>query len=221
VLDLEEQQQGFSRYFIDKAIADDHLQTAQTQLATFATARDAFADLKIQIYYNYNGVEFFIITPEVGSAQQFLFSIDDPQPKTETGRQSGFVKSYVGPIAVPEGDHTFYLQIVDANGTPSEVYSQPFRVDPIAVRIAQQPTDFSTNTIPVVFVVGILGSTGAEPYNYRYSVDDDSLSESHSGFSITNFTVEGLTPGDHTLYIQATAEDGTQTGVVEFPFTLE
>jgi hypothetical protein len=220
VLDLEEQQ-GFSRYFIDKAMADGHLQTAQAQLSAFATARDAFADVQIQIYYNYNGVEFYIITPEVGSAQQFLFSIDDPEPKTETGRQSGFVKSYVGPLPVPEGEHTFYLQIVDANGTAGQVISQPFRVDPIAVRIAQQPTDFSTNTIPVAFVVGILGSEGFEPYSYRYSVDNDSLSESHDGFAQANFTVDGLTSGDHTLYIQATAEDGTQTEVVQFPFTLE
>jgi hypothetical protein len=115
------------------------------------------------------------------------------------------------------------MQYVDANGTASPVYSKSFRVDPIAVIFQQEPPDFSTNTIPGTFLVGILGAKleDAILYTYQYSVDTDSLSETLEGFAMSTIQVTGLRPGEHRLYIRATAADGTQTELVQFPFTVK
>jgi hypothetical protein len=112
------------------------------------------------------------------------------------------------------------MQYVDANGTRSKVFSEPFRVDAIAIVFQQLPRDFSTNTIPGSFSIGVLGSTGAELYTYRYSIDDDSLREKHDDFALGVLSVNGLTPGSHQLFIQGTAQDGKQTPVVTFPFVV-
>ena len=89
--------------------------------------------------------------------------------------------------------------------------------------VQQLPTDFSTNTIPGTFTVGILGDKieDAKAYTYKYSLDDDSLSETLEGFGMGTIQVTGLTTGEHTLYIQATGADGKQTEVVEFPFEVK
>lgn len=219
-----EEQQLFTRYYIDKLQADEHLEKARQTLDAFAGAQSAFNKTEIQIAQYYNGTQLIFIFAEAGSAQKILFSIDDPQPKTDAGKNaSGFPNNLITPILLPVGDHTVYFQYIDTNGTASEVYSKPFRVDPIAVIFQQLPTDFSTNTIPGTFTVGILGAKieDAKAYTYKYSLDNDSLSETLEGFAMGSIQVTGLTPGEHTLYIQATDADGEQTDLVAFPFTVQ
>jgi len=221
LLTLEEQQL-FSRYYIDKSLAEKQLDMARKNLAAMAGAGATFGAVDIQVYYYYNGVQFIIVLPEAFNARQLLFSIDDPAPKTDAGKNTaGFVNTAFGPIPVDLGEHTFYMQYVDANGVSSQIYSQKFRVDPIAINFQQLPKDFSTNTIPGLFNIGILGATGVELYTYNYSLDNDSLSEPLSGGSFMPIQVTGLTPGEHVLYIQATAQDGQKTEVVKFDFTVK
>jgi len=224
VLRLEDEQQSFTRYYIDKALAEAQLENARKALAAFAGAQSALSNIDVQITQYYNGTQFVIILPEISTVQQLLFSIDDPQPKTDVGRNAaGYVNNLISPFLISEGEHTFSMQYVDANGVTSEVISRPFRVDPVTVIFQQLPTDFSTNTIPGTFTVGILGADiqQATPYTYRYSLDNDSLSETLQGFAIGAIQVTGLTTGEHILYIQATAGDGTQTPVVQFSFTVK
>ena len=107
-------------------------------------------------------MQFIIILPEVFNAKQLLFSVDDPQPKIDAGRTGSgaqtFVNTTIGPIPLPAGDHTFYMQYVDANGVLSKITSKKLRVEPLAINFQQQPPDFSTNTIPGVFSLGVLGT---------------------------------------------------------------
>ena len=223
LFDLEQQQQ-FSRYYIDKSLAEDHLEDARRTRAAYANAGAIFGAVDVQIYRYNTGVQFAVVAAALSTAKDLRFGIDDPEPKTSTGRVGVGAQTAVnpgfGPLPLPVGDHILYLQYIDANDVPSEVFSQPFRVDPIAITFLQQPPDFSTNTIPGLFSVGLLGATGAELYTFRYSIDDDSLVEEYRGVSVTAITVTGLTPGEHMLYIQGTAEDGAQTEVVQFPFTV-
>jgi hypothetical protein len=218
-----EEQQLFTRYYIDKLQAEERLQGARKTLDAYASAQTAFSKIDITIAQYYNGTSFTFVFAEAGTAQKILFSIDDPEPKTDTGRNSGFANIYIAPFMVPVGEHTVYFQYIDSNGSASEVYSKPFRVDPIAVLYQQLPTDFSTNTIPVTFTVGILGDKieDAKAYTYNYSLDNDSLSETLESFAMSTIQVTGLTPGEHTLYIQATGADGKKTDVVAFPFTVQ
>ena len=219
-----EEQQLFTRYYIDKLLAEERLESARKTLDAFANAQTVFSKTEIQVTQYYNGTQFIFVFAEAGSAQKILFSIDDPEPKTETGKNaSGFANPLITPILLPVGEHAIYMQYLDANGVASEVYSKTFTVDPIAVSFQQLPTDFSTNTIPGMFTVGILGEKieDARAFTYKYSLDDDSLSETLEGFAIGTIQLTGLTTGEHTLYIQATDADGKKTDVVEFPFTVQ
>jgi hypothetical protein len=223
LLTLEEQQL-FTRYYIDKLLAEETLEGARRSLAAFSGAQTAMSSVDIDIAHYNNGTQFVFIFAEASTAQEIRFSIDDPNPTTPTGMSAaGFPNILITPILLPVGEHTIYMQYVDANGAESEIYSEQFRVDPISVLFQQLPPDFSTNTIPATFTVGILGAKleDATAYTYRYSIDDNSLSESVDGFAIQAIQVTGLTPGEHTLYIQATAADGTQTDLVQFPFTVK
>ncbi|MFT3895320.1 MAG: hypothetical protein QM730_27155 [Anaerolineales bacterium] len=219
-----EKQQLFTRYYIDKVQAEERLENARKTLDAFANAQTAFSKTEIQITQYYNGTQFFFIFAEAGTAQKVLFGIDDPQPKTDAGRNSaGLANTFITPILLPVGEHTVYFQYIDANGSASEVYSKTFRVDPIAITFQQLPTDFSTNTIPGTFTVGILGDRieDSKAYTYKYSLDNNSLSETLEGFAMGAIQVTGLTTGEHTFYIQAIGADGKKTDVVEFPFTVQ
>ncbi len=223
LLKLEEAQR-FTGYYLDKAAAEARLENARKLLAAYAGAQTVLSKVEIQVTQYYNGTQFVIIFAEISTVQKMLFSIDDPEPKTDIGRNSaGFVNSLIQPLLLTVGPHTFYMQYVDANGVASQVYSQEFRVDPVTVLFTQLPPDFSTNTIPGTFTVGILGADiqQAVTYTYHYSLDNDSLSEALQGFGIGAIQVTGLTPGEHVFYIRATGGDGTQTEVVQFPFTVK
>ncbi|MGV0977145.1 MAG: hypothetical protein ACOYBO_14550 [Azonexus sp.] len=223
LLKLEENQL-FSRYFIDKAQADTHLQNAHRMLDAFATAAKVYSNVDVQIYAYGSGVQFIVILPEVSNAKQLLFSIDDPDPKTDAGNiVSGaqtFVNTGIGPLPVKVGEHTFYMKFVDANNVTSQVFSKVFRLDAIAVNFQQLPPDFSTNTIPGLFSLAIVGAQGFEPYTFKYSIDAPTLDQSLAGIATESINVKSLAKGDHKLYIQATAEDGKKTDVVEYKFTV-
>lgn len=221
LLKLEEQQL-YTRYYIDKALAEKNLEAARRDLSAMAGAGAAFGAVDIQLYYYYNGVQFIIVLPEAFNARQLLFSIDNPTPDTDSGKNSsGFVNTAFGPIPIALGEHVFYMQYLDANGVASQVYEKAFRVDPIAINFQQLPKDFSNNTIPGMFNVGILGATGMELYTYAYSLDNDSLSEKLDGGPFMPLQVSNLTVGDHALYIQAALQGGEATAVVKFDFTVK
>jgi hypothetical protein len=216
-----EETQGFSRYYIDKALAESYLADAKKARDGYAKAGQVMGTVDIQIYNYAAGVQFVVAVTEV-NPRQLLFSIDDPQPKRDAGKNSaGFLNPIIGPIALPLGDHTFYAQYTDANGVPSQVFIKKFRVDPIAVSFTQQPPDFSTNTIPGIFILGVVGATGVEPYTYMYSIDSKALDKTLSGISTATLQVTGLVPGNHILYIRGQAADGKATDVVEYPFTVK
>ncbi|HMO60223.1 MAG TPA: hypothetical protein PKA05_18735 [Roseiflexaceae bacterium] len=218
-----EEQQLFSRYYIDKLQADQQLDTARRSLAAFAGAQTVFGTIDIDIAQYSNGTQFTFIFAEASTAQDILFSIDNPDPQTSTGRSpTGMPNILIAPMLLPVGDHTIYMRYIDANGVESAVYSEAFTVNEISVLFIQLPPDFSTNTIPATFTVGILGAKleDATFYTYRYSIDEPSLSETKEGFAIEVLQITGLTPGEHTLYIQADGSDGSQTAVVEYPFVV-
>lgn len=219
-----EDQQLFTRYYIDKLLAEETLTRARKTFDSFASAQTALSKVEIMITQYYNGTQFVFSFAEVSTAQKILFGIDDPEPKLDTGRSAaGYANLLVQPMPLPVGDHTIHMQYVDANGVASEVYRKDFRVDPVTVIFQQQPPDFSTNTIPGSFTVGILGAKieDAVAYTYKYSLDDDSLSETLEGFAMGTISVTGLTAGEHVLHIQASGADGSQTEVVQFPFTVK
>jgi hypothetical protein len=224
LLKLEENQL-LSRYYIDKTQADAHIQNAAKMLDALANAAQVYGNIDVQIYAFGNGVQFIVVLPEVATAKQLLFSIDDPDPKTDAGKTGAgnqtFVNTAIGPVPIEIGEHTFYMKYVDANDVTSPIFSKPFRVDPIAVNFTQLPMDFSSKTIPGLFSVAIVGAQGYEPYTFAYSIDSPALGQSVDGVATQAINVNDLAKGDHTLYIQGTAEDGQKTDVVEYRFSVK
>jgi hypothetical protein len=223
-----EKSQAFSRYFIDKAAADQQLQEAHTTHDSLAAAAQVMSHVEFNLYPYYNGVQIVVVLPEVGNARQLLMGFDAAEPLTDTGRigtgAQTFVNTSIGPVALPIGDHTVYARYIDANGAASPVYSQTFRVDPIAITLQQPPADFTTGKRSALFTVGVLNSNVTDLWTFKYSVDSNALDHSASGSVMTAITIDDLTPGAHSLHIQATrdqtGEKTATTPVVEYPFTI-
>jgi len=106
LLKLEEQQL-FTHYYIDKALAEKRLDDADKTLAAYSGAQTALSNVDIQVTYYYNGAQFAFVFAELGATQKILFSIDDPEPKTETGHNAaGYVNMLIQPMVLPVGEHT-------------------------------------------------------------------------------------------------------------------
>lgn len=221
---LEQDAQGYSRYFIDKRLAETNLTEARKRVDALANARGTLGTVDMQILQYNDGVQIIFILTEP-NAQQLLFSIDDPIPSHDTGKTAVGDKSYVNPsitrLKLPVGDHTLYVQFIDANGTPSKVFSKTFKVSAVGVNVTQQPPDFSTNTIPAVFTVSVHDAADTDLFTYKYSIDSDKLDQSQFGAGLAAITVKGLIAGDHIFYVQAVNAEGKATDVVQVPFTIK
>ncbi|MBI5301415.1 MAG: DUF2304 domain-containing protein [Chloroflexi bacterium] len=220
LLTLEEREQGFTRYYIDKTLADKDLVSARQALQDAenwargaGTANVRFTFLRDQVIFTFDLAE--------QGLRKLMFSIDDPQPKTETGMIPGtnVVNLTITGVPVPVGEHTFYFQYVDANSVASAVQNKKFWVDPIAIDPRLGDRDFSTNTQTMWFAIGVVGAKPTDRYRFKYSVDSPALNQTEDGMSAASITIKSLKPGEHKLYIQATRADGVKTPVVEYVFT--
>lgn len=219
-----EQTQGYSRFYIDKTLADTNLESARARVQAYAVSQGFMSNVQIQVNDFVDGTRFIIILPELGTARELRFSIDDPQPTTDTGRMgNGMVNACIGPLQLPVGDHTAYAQYVDANGVESQVYSTTFRVNEIAILFQQYPKDFATGNIPGKFSLGIRGlDVLQERCDFKYSVNKATLSATLEADSIYGrLELPNLPVGDNVLHIQAVCESGYTTPVIQFPFAVK
>ncbi len=223
LLKLEKDTQGYSRYFIDKSLAEKNLTDAQQRYDAYGSARQIANQLNIIVYQYNDGMQFIVVLTEY-NAKKLLFDIDNPKPARDTGIVSatGTPNLSIGKIPLPVGKHTIYVQYIDANDTPSQVFSKEFEVRPVFATWNQQPLDFSTNTYPGSFLVGITGAPVESLYTYKWSIDSDKLDQTLLGAGMGAIQVTGLKAGDHVLYLQATSQDGSKTFEVEqIPFTVK
>lgn len=223
LLNLENQQQAYSRFFIDKSLAQENLEQATVLMESY-TAVQAL-NLSFLPFYTYEGLTIVVILPE-GNVQDLRFSLDDPNPTNSTGK-TGFgdfitPNTSIGPIPLQKGDHTLYVQYTDANGTDSEIFSHSYTIGDIVLNFQQQPFDFSANGIPVNFTAIITAPKDQYAfYTFHYSIDNDSLDQTLEGSALgTPITIVPVTTGDHVLYIQGEGE-GEKTEVVTYNFTVQ
>ena len=218
-----EQQQGFSRYYIDKSTAEKSLQEAKTRQTALTAVRKALAKAEILINFSPDGARFTLNSAEVGPGQNLMFSIDNDKLDQNAGKNAtGSPNATFGPVPLPLGEHTIYTQFTDQAGQTGAIISKTFKVAPIAVNVVQQPKDFSTNAIPALVTVGVTGAKANASVVYVYSVDETTLDEKAAGLDTAGvFTLKDVKAGEHMLYIQATLPDGKQTEVVPVPFVIK
>lgn len=219
---LETTQQGYSRYYIDKSLAQENLADAQIALESYASA--STLELDFLPFYSYDGLTITVLLPE-GNVQELRFSIDDPNPTNTTGSNSfsgqTFANTTIGPIPLEKGSYTLYVQYVDATGAESPVYEYPYTIEDVVINYTQQPFDFSTNGIPVIFTMAVVEGDPNGLYTYRYSVDSDALDQSVQGVGQAGvIQISPMEPGDHVLTVQAEGADGATTKPVRFAFTV-
>ncbi len=223
LLKLEQDAQGYTRYFIDKSLAEKNLANAQQRLEATTNARHTTGNLKIYVYQYNDGMQFIVALAEAG-VKKLLFDIDNAKPARDAGTNSatGFPNMTIGKIPLPVGKHTLYLQYIDANDTPSQVFEQEFEVRQVFATWNQQPLDFSTNLYPGTFSIGVTGAAFDQIFTYKWSIDSDALDNSQLGAGMGAIQVTGLKAGEHVLYLQAIAQDGSKTYAVEkIPFTVK
>jgi len=220
---LQDREQGFTRFYIDKSAADKELADArQVLLVAENWSRNLIAtDVRLTFLRDQIIITFDIADPGL---KKILFSIDDPQPKTETGVVPGTTianRSITG-IVLPIGEHTVYFYHIDANGVTTSVQSKKFRVEPIAIDLRPGDKDFATNTQTVWFAVGVVGAKPTEFYTFKYSVNSPALDQGDEEASFSGITLKGLKPGEYKLYVQGTRRgDKVKTPVVEYAFTVK
>ncbi len=174
--------------------------------------------------YTYDGLTVGLALPDVDT-ERIMFSIDDPQPTIDNGRNTAgtqtLANNSIGPIPHEKGEHTLYVQYIGANGEESEIYSFDYKIDDIVFNFNQQPYDFESEGIPAIFTMFVVDGDTSALYTYNYSMDSKTLDQSVQGVAEAGvIQLEKLEPGEHILYVQATSP-GHQTDVVAHPFTIE
>lgn len=174
--------------------------------------------------YTYDGLIVGLALPDVDT-ERVLFSIDDPQPAIDNGRNTSgtqtLANNSIGPIPHEKGDHTLYVQYIGANGRESEIYDFDYKIDDIVFNFSQQPYDFETEGIPAIFTMFVVDGDTSALYTFDYSVDTKALDQNVQGVAEAGvIQLEKLEPGEHILYVQATSP-GHQTDVVTYPFVIE
>lgn len=221
---LEQDAQGYTRYYIDKSLAEKNLAQAQQRMDALANARTVTGKLDALVYQYNDGMQFIVVLTETG-VQKLLFDIDNPKPTRETGMvtigSTTVPNATIGKIPLPVGEHTLYLQYVDANGALSDVFSKKFVVRQVFATFNQQPLDFSTNTFPGTFLVGYTGAKFEDLYTYKWSIDSDALDGEVKGAGMGSIAVTGLKAGEHTLYLQAIDAQGKASAVEQIPFEVK
>lgn len=223
LFDLEKDAQGYTRSFIDKALAEKNLADAQKTYDALANARSVIGKVDAIVYQYNDGMQFIVLLSEFG-IKKLLFDIDNPKPARETGliAATGTPNMSIGKIPLPVGKHTLYLQYIDANDTPSPVFNKEFDVRQVFATWNQQPPDFSTNTFSGAFLAGVTGAAFEDLFNYRWSIDSDALDQTQLGPGMFSIQARGLQAGDHILYLQATSQDGSKKyGVEKIPFVVK
>jgi hypothetical protein len=223
LLKLEKDVQGYTRYFIDKTLAERNLTDAQKRLDAFVNARSVMGKLDVIVYQYNDGMQFIVILAEAG-VKKLLFDIDNPKPARETGTvaATGTPNLSIGKIPLSVGKHTLYLQYIDANDTPSQVFEKEFLVRQVFATFQQQPVDFSDNTFPGVFSIGVTGASFEQLFDYKWSIDSDALENHFLGAGMGAIQLTGLKAGDHVLYLQAVTQDGSKTYDMEkIPFVVK
>ncbi|MBI4674354.1 MAG: hypothetical protein HY741_22145 [Chloroflexi bacterium] len=220
---IEQDAQGYTRYFIDKGLAEKNLADAQRMFDAYANARGVMGKVDALVYQYNDGMMFIVSVSETG-VKKLLFELDNPKPARATGMitATGTPNMSIGKIPLPVGKHTLYLQYIDANDTPSQVFEKEFLVRQVFATFQQQPLDFSTNTFSGAFLTGVTGAKFEDLFTYRWSVDSDALDQSKLGGGMFSIEVKGLTAGDHVLYLQAATQDGSKTYEMEkIPFVVK
>lgn len=225
LLALEQEIQGYTRYYIDKSLADKNLASAQQRFDALAQARNVTGNVDAIVYQYNDGMQFIVLLSESG-VKKLLFDIDNPTPTRDTGMTSLGANSVpnvnIGKIQLPVGEHTLYLQYIDANDVPSKVFEKKFVVRPVFATFQQQPLNFSDNTFPGTFLVGVTGAPLETFYTYKWSIDSDALDNEQLGAAMTGIQVKGLKAGEHVIYVQAIPQDGSKAfEVEEIPFTVK
>ena len=219
---LEENQQ-FSSYFIDKSLAQEILDESQGNYDLFQNV--TMLELDFISFISYEGITISVILPE-NNIQELRFSLDDPNPTNATGSSTigGVARpnSNIGPIPLEMGEHTLYVQYTDATGVDSEIFTFDYVVDEIVVNYTQQPFDFSSNGIPVIFTLATITAGPDDILTYKYSLDAPTLDQSVIGVGQAGVVqFNPVEPGEHTLYLQAVDGNGEETAVVEYQFTVD
>ncbi len=231
-----EANQQFSSFYIDKSLAQETLAEAQDKIDSFASVDQQkldFMAINSADAFGNMGLMLVVLLPE-GNVQEIRFALDDPNPTISTGGtqvgSSTIANTNIGPIPFEKGDHTVYVQYTDANGVESEVFSYDYTVNDIMFSHQQEPFDFSINGVPVFVTMTAIDAEVEDLSTWRFSINSDALDNSFQfpGQLVPlripgDFTAEDMSPlepGEHTIYVQRTRPDGTQTDVVSYTFEV-
>lgn len=227
LLELEETQK-FSGFFIDKKLAEENMNTVNTEMklmeGTIGKLIDEPVSFKVELV-NKSASLVFVPTELV---QKIFYRLDKKGEFKDTGSSGitmagydGFLPNYQVMEPMTLGDHTLEMKYVDNKGKESPVYEHKFTVE--QMKIQSPPYKMiDAKTGKEQYMIFWSFFDGDKQYKVKYSVDSADL-DKEVGYSL-NLT--DLAKGKHTIYMQGLEQDengkltGGKTNVARMEFEV-
>lgn len=218
-----EKDQKFSKFFVDKKLADEKLawvdQEMKLMVGTVNNMLDNPVQFKIEMV-NKSAQISFVPTEAV---QKIFYRVDEQGEFRDTGSMGVAMAGSTTPLPnyytlVPMklGDHVVEMKYIDQKGKESPVYKHQFTID--GLKIQNPPYKMiDPKTGKEQWMIFWSFFDGSKEYDVYYSVDEDSLKNrvEYGTLSLTD-----LSKGQHKIYMQGRAgSEKTNVAVMEFEVT--
>ncbi len=215
-----EEDQKFSKYFIDKKLAEEKLNYAKQELKVLGGIAGNMIDnpVDFRIEYANNAASISFIPTEL--VKKIFYRIDEKGEFKDTGSMGITTPGLDTPLpnyqvmeALTLGPHIIEMKYLDAEGKESPVYRHEFTIEPLKLQSPPYKM-IDPKTGKDQYMVFWSTFDSSKEYQYAYSLDNDQLNQKVENGTL-NLT--DLSKGKHTLYLQGTSgSEKTNVASMEF-----
>lgn len=218
-----EKDQKFSKFFVDKKLADEKLAWVDQEMKLMAGTVNNMLDNPVQFKIEMVNKSAQISFVPTEAVQKIFYRVDEQGEFRDTGSMGVAMAGSTTPLPnyytlVPMtlGDHVVEMKYIDQKGKESPVYKHQFTID--GLKIQNPPYKMiDPKTGKEQWMIFWSFFDGSKEYDVYYSVDEDSLKNrvEYGTLSLTD-----LSKGQHKIYMQGRAgSEKTNVAVMEFEVT--
>jgi len=217
-----EKDQLFSKFYIDKKLAEEKLSWAQQDMKLMEGIMGGLLDnpVDFRIEYVNNSVSISFIPTEL--VQKIFYRLDKQGEFRDTGTMGIAMAGSTTPLPnyqvmepMTLGDHVVEMKYLDSKGKESPVYEHQFTVD--AIKLQNPPYKMiDPKTGKEQYMVFWQQFDGTKEYVFSYSVDEKTLDKK---IEYGTLTLTDLSKGKHTVYLQGSL-GSEKTNLAEMEFEV-
>lgn len=217
-----EKNQLFSKFYIDKKLAEEKLGWAQQEMKLMEGIVGGMLDnpVDFRIEYVNNSVSISFVPTEL--VQKIYYRLDKQGEFRDTGTMGIAMAGSSTPLPnyqvmepMTLGDHIVEMKYLDSKGKESPVYEHKFTVD--AIKLQNPPYKMiDPKTGKEQYMVFWSQFDGTKEYTFHYSVDEKNLDKT---VEYGTLTLTDLAKGKHTVYLQGML-GAEKTNLAEMEFEV-